>query len=64
MKEILLKYFEFDKNVGSKKIDVIIDGLPCPEFSLAGPRNFDEVKNKLYLVNIEAIRIYITPTFL
>lgn len=35
--------------IGDKKIDVIIGGPPCQGFSLSGPRNFDDPRNKLYL---------------
>lgn len=42
-----------DKN---KAIDVIIAGPPCQGFSLSGPRNFDDERNKLYLAVIEMVK--------
>lgn len=41
---------------GDRKIDVIIAGPPCQGFSLTGPRNFDDERNKLYLAVIEMVR--------
>ena len=41
---------------GRRKIDVILAGPPCQGFSLTGPRNFDDPRNKLYLAVIEMVR--------
>lgn len=41
--------------LGNKKVDVIIAGPPCQGFSLTGPRNFDDKRNKLYLAAIRLI---------
>lgn len=41
---------------GERPIDVIIAGPPCQGFSLTGPRNFDDPRNKLYLAVIEMVR--------
>ena len=41
--------------LGDKKIDVIIGGPPCQGFSLSGPRNFDDPRNKLYLSYIRLV---------
>lgn len=46
------------KTAGDKKIDVIIAGPPCQGFSLTGPRNFDDPRNKLYLAVIEMVKQY------
>lgn len=35
--------------IGERRIDVMIAGPPCQGFSLTGPRNFDDERNKLYL---------------
>lgn len=43
---------------GEKNIDVIIAGPPCQGFSLTGPRNFDDPRNKLYLAVIEMVKQY------
>ena len=55
----LSKQETFDKIVelaGNNNIDVIIAGPPCQGFSLTGPRNFDDPRNKLYLAVIEMVR--------
>lgn len=44
---------EIKKTAGDNQIDVIIAGPPCQGFSLTGPRNFDDERNKLYLAVIE-----------
>lgn len=41
---------------GTRDIDVIIAGPPCQGFSLTGPRNFDDERNKLYLAVFEVVR--------
>lgn len=41
--------------IGNKKVDVIIGGPPCQGFSLSGPRNFDDPRNKLYLSYIRLV---------
>lgn len=41
--------------IGNKNIDVIIGGPPCQGFSLSGPRNFDDPRNKLYLSYIRLV---------
>ena len=42
------------KGVGHP-IDVIVAGPPCQGFSLTGPRNFDDKRNKLYLSVIRLV---------
>lgn len=49
---------------GEKKIDVIIAGPPCQGFSLTGPRNFDDERNKLYLAVIEMVRQFEPQAFI
>lgn len=41
--------------IGSRNIDLIIGGPPCQGFSLTGPRNFDDERNRLYLSYIKAV---------
>lgn len=41
--------------LNGKKIDVIIGGPPCQGFSLSGPRNFNDPRNKLYLSYIRLV---------
>lgn len=45
-------------------IDVIIAGPPCQGFSLTGPRNFDDPRNKLYLAVIEMVKQYQPKAFI
>ena len=47
---------EIKRVSGNKEIDVIIAGPPCQGFSLSGPRNFDDERNKLYLAVIEMVK--------
>lgn len=53
-----------DQLVNGKQIDVIIGGPPCQGFSLTGPRNFDDERNKLYLAMIESVKRYSPKAFL
>ena len=57
----LSKQETFDKIkriAGERSIDVVIAGPPCQGFSLSGPRNFDDERNKLYLAVIEMVKQY------
>ena len=49
---------EIKRIAGEREIDVIIAGPPCQGFSLTGPRNFDDKRNKLYLAVIEMVKQY------
>ncbi len=42
--------------LANQKIDVIIGGPPCQGFSLSGPRNFEDPRNKLYLSYIRLVQ--------
>ena len=44
-----------DKELGDNKIDVIVGGPPCQGFSLTGPRNFNDQRNRLYMAMLESI---------
>ena len=44
-----------NETVNGRNVDVIIGGPPCQGFSLTGPRNFDDNRNKLYLAMIETV---------
>lgn len=44
-------------------VEVIVAGPPCQGFSLTGPRNFDDERNKLYLAVFEAVRIFNPKSF-
>lgn len=45
----------FDKN--NCKLDVLVGGPPCQGFSLAGPRQIDDSRNKLYQAMVMTARI-------
>lgn len=55
---------KIDELLEGKKIDVIIGGPPCQGFSLTGPRNFDDERNKLYLAMIETVSRYSPKAFM
>lgn len=55
---------KIDSILDGRKIDVIIGGPPCQGFSLTGPRQFDDERNKLYLAMIETVRRYKPMAFL
>lgn len=50
--------------VGDRKVDLIVGGPPCQGFSLTGPRNFDDARNKLYLSYIKAVETFRPKGFL
>lgn len=47
---------KIEELVNNRSIDVIVGGPPCQGFSLSGPRNFDDPRNKLYLAMIESVK--------
>ncbi|MDD5793016.1 MAG: DNA cytosine methyltransferase [Erysipelotrichaceae bacterium] len=49
---------EIKRIAGNRPIDVIIAGPPCQGFSLTGPRNFDDERNKLYLAVMKIVNIF------
>ena len=55
---------EIKRIAGKREIDVIIAGPPCQGFSLTGPRNFDDERNKLYLAVIEMVKLYQPKAFI
>lgn len=55
---------KIDEVVKGRAIDVIIGGPPCQGFSLTGPRNFEDKRNKLYLAMIETVHRYQPKAFL
>ena len=57
-------FFQIDRVVDNQIIDVVIAGPPCQGFSLTGPRNFDDPRNKLYLAVFEAIKRYTPKVFI
>lgn len=55
---------KIDEVLNGRTIDVIVGGPPCQGFSLTGPRNFDDKRNKLYLAMIETVHRYQPKAFL
>lgn len=55
---------EIKRIAGDRQIDVIIAGPPCQGFSLTGPRNFDDKRNKLYLAVFEVVKQYKPKAFI
>lgn len=55
---------EIQKIANGRTIDVVIAGPPCQGFSLTGPRNFDDERNKLYLAVIEMVKQYQPKAFI
>jgi DNA (cytosine-5)-methyltransferase 1 len=55
---------EIKRIAGDRTIDVIIAGPPCQGFSLTGPRNFDDKRNKLYLAVFEMVKQYNPQAFI
>lgn len=55
---------EIKRIAGNRQIDVIIAGPPCQGFSLTGPRNFDDKRNKLYLAVFEVVKQYNPKAFI
>ena len=56
-------FSEIQKHVGNRELDVIVAGPPCQGFSLSGPRNFDDERNKLYLAVIETVKTFKPKAF-
>jgi len=44
------------KNITQRQVDIIVGGPPCQGFSLSGPRNFYDDRNKLYLEYIRLVK--------
>jgi DNA (cytosine-5)-methyltransferase 1 len=42
--------------LAGRPVDVVVAGPPCQGFSLTGPRNFDDDRNRLYLAVFEAVK--------
>ena len=50
-----ISYEDIKNVIGDQQIDVIVGGPPCQGFSLSGPRNFNDPRNKLYLSYIRLV---------
>lgn len=53
-----------NESLNNKEVDVIIAGPPCQGFSLTGPRNFDDERNKLYLAVIQTVKEFKPKAFI
>lgn len=51
--EVIKQFFE-DNNY---RVDVLVGGPPCQGFSLAGPRQIDDSRNKLYRAMVKTARV-------
>lgn len=49
--------------INHQKVDVIVAGPPCQGFSLTGPRNFEDPRNKLYLRVFDAVKHFRPSAF-
>lgn len=49
--------------IEGKAVDVIVGGPPCQGFSLSGPRNFEDDRNKLYLAMINTVKRFSPKAF-
>lgn len=58
------KIFSKEYGIGKNDLEGIIGGPPCQGFSLAGPRNFYDKRNRLYLSFIEYVRFFKPRFFL
>ena len=45
----MIRNKDIENVIGKKKINIIVGGPPCQGFSLSGPRQFDDSRNKLFL---------------
>lgn len=55
---------EIKRIANERSIDVIVGGPPCQGFSLTGPRNFDDKRNKLYLAVFEIVKQFQPKAFI
>ena len=51
------------ETIDNQKVDLIIAGPPCQGFSLTGPRNFDDDRNKLYLAVFSIVKEFEPKAF-
>ena len=50
--DIIVKKLE-EKGIKEKELDVLIGGPPCQGFSIAGPRDMNDKRNRLYLAMVK-----------
>lgn len=55
---------QIDNIISNQRVDVIIGGPPCQGFSLTGPRNFYDKRNKLYLAMVSTVKYFKPKAFL
>lgn len=56
-------FLKIKEAIGTQTVDLIIAGPPCQGFSLTGPRNFDDARNKLYLAVFKAVKEFQPEAF-
>lgn len=54
---------QIDFVVAGQSVDLVIGGPPCQGFSLTGPRNIDDPRNRLYLSFIDVVSHYRPKAF-
>ena len=52
-----------EKIIDGQSVDIIVGGPPCQGFSLSGPRNFEDDRNKLYLAMINTVEKFSPKAF-
>ncbi|MEE1361505.1 MAG: DNA cytosine methyltransferase [Selenomonadaceae bacterium] len=57
-------FIKIKEIANGRNIDVIVAGPPCQGFSLTGPRNFDDERNKLYLAVIKTVKEFKPKAFI
>lgn len=55
---------QIENIISNQEVDVIIGGPPCQGFSLTGPRNFYDKRNKLYLAMVSTVKHFKPKAFL
>ena len=55
---------KIDNIISNQEVDIIIGGPPCQGFSLTGPRNFYDKRNKLYLAMVSTVKHFKPKAFL
>ncbi len=55
---------EIENAIGDETVDVIVGGPPCQGFSLTGPRDENDERNKLYLSVYKAVKHFEPKAFL
>ena len=49
---VIVNYLK-EKGINKNQLDVLIGGPPCQGFSIAGPRDMNDIRNRLYLAMVK-----------